>query len=150
MSANSKREMILTHVEEVLNDVPWVKQVKRQKLTLDQLKNFATTQLPLIGMLGGLPDPKEVKRSGRGQPDVFISSIGIDVVSYGLDNTAPDTAISTQLDDLWRILFAMDFPKACKVISTEVSPTPQTAIWPPYYAFSIKYIVTYAHDKGGV
>lgn len=149
MSTNSKRENILSTVETALHDLEWVRAIKRQKLTLAQLKEFATTQLPLIGMLGDLPDPRENKRS-RGVSDAFISDMSISLVCYGLDNETPDTKISNYLDDLWRILFAINYPRACKVISVDVRPSVQPAIWSPYFAFAIKYVVTYAHDKGGI
>lgn len=150
MSDNSKREQILEVVRTALETLTWVKAVKRQKLTLEQLKQFAATQLPLIGMIGSLPDPRENKRSARQPADSFISDLSIDLICYGLDNVAPDTTISKHLDDLWVLLFSLTYPRPCQVVRVDVRPTPQQAIWSPYYAFAIKYVVTYAHDKGGI
>lgn len=150
MATGSKRELILETVESSLQSISWVQTVQRQKLTPEELKNFATTQLPLLGVMGKLPNPKEKFRSNRGPSDGFISDLGIDIICYGNDNVSPDTTISNYLDDLWANLFSITFPKRCKVSGVNVSPNTRLSIWKPYFVFGINYVVTYAHDKGGI
>jgi len=150
MSANSKRELLLETVRTALADIEWVAKVERQKLTIEELKNLATTQLPYLGMVGSLPDPRENTRGGARSADSFISDLAITIVCYGTDNVNPDSTISTYLDDLWRTLFALEYDRSLQVIKVDVQPTTQQANWKPYFAFVIKYVVTYAHDKGGI
>lgn len=150
MSASSKRERIIVDVVNTLADLSWVKRMERQKLTLDELKNFATTQLPLIGVIGSLPNPRENTRSARKVPDTFISDLGIDIICYGLDNVNPDSTISNYFDDIWKVLFALEFNSSLGVITVDVKPTAQQAMWKPYFAFVLKYVVTYSHTKGGI
>lgn len=150
MSENSKREGILTAIETALHDLSWVNKVERQKLTMEELKNLATTQLPYLGMVGSLPNPRENPQGRSRKPDHFISDLSVNIVCYGMDNTSPDSSVSNYLDDMWAVLFAIDFSRNLSVIKVDVQPTVQQANWKPYFAFSINYVVTYAHDKGGI
>jgi hypothetical protein len=148
MGTNSRREAILNLIQTAMEEQDWIKKVQRQKLSVADLKNFATTQLPLLGLVGSLPVPRENTRSPREVADNFISDLSVDIVFYGFDNVTPDSSISEYMDDLWPVLFNISFPKY--VISAKVNPTQMTAIWKPYYAFSLKYIVTYNHNRGGI
>ena len=154
MAANSKREQILHRVKwELAQLIPAsIKTVSRRlPAGIDELARYATTQLPLAVVLGKLPVPMDKQggqRGGGADCTLILSNLEIEVFGYFLDNTNPDSTLSTLADDFYRVLNA-DPRKNSLAISTEVIPD-VIGDWEPYVAFKFICKIRYTHTLGGL
>lgn len=151
MAANSKREQLLNKVVSLMEGLASISTVKRVQPTgFEQLKAYATTQLPLAVVLGGLPVPREKFSNRTRKLDVVHSDLGVDIFVYAMDNITPDSTISSLADDIWVALYE-DITQGFKwVLGTRVIPEPATGIWEPYCGLNMRAVITYQHTKGGI
>ena len=149
MSSNSKREKIILAVKAEIEEITTVKTVLRTIPTIQDLQNFAITQLPVVAMVAGLPVPSQHKTSRSLNKDVFLSDLTIELFTYFQDNQNTDTALSSLLDDLWVKLY-QDQTKGGLTIYTTLKPIPVRGYWKPFYAFKLDLVLTYYHDTGGI
>jgi hypothetical protein len=147
---NSLREQIIKYIEERLNTLSSIKTVQRVQPTEEELQNFASTQFPVIAIIGGIPQPV-AHRSSRssGGHDQFKSELKLKMFIYFMDATTPDTTISYLLDDIWKLLYA-DQTLGGLVSELSLEPDKPVAVWRPYAAFSMECILTYYHTTEGI
>lgn len=156
MADDSKRERIIKRVEELVQSVEMIKTVKRIMPSLEDLENYANTQLPLAAIVGQLPVPQaKVKGRGPGATrDYFRSMLRVNVYVYFMDNEAPDATLSFLLDELWRILYAdqqLQSEQATGLAyGIELRPEMEPEVYYPYYAFLLSVDVTYFHQIEGI
>jgi len=156
MAKNSKRELILLKVVDLMESISSIVTVERIRLGFNDLGNYSGEQLPLIAVVGSLPKPRP-KKSGRtpGVSDAFISSINIDIYCYAMDNENPDSLVSNLADDIWAkvwsdpILTTTKYPKGL-TIDLDVDPEIKVGIWDPYIVFKIACVYKYVHGIGGI
>lgn len=152
MAENSLREQILVGCKTGLESLDSIKTVKRQQpSSIEELKNYAVTQLPLAAMVGGVPIPQEHRKTNRrgNQVDVFTSTLQIQFFFYFMNRVDPDTQLSSILDDFWVLMYG-DQTRAGLALSTDLEPQVSVAVWDPYVAFSVVAKVVYIHDIGGI
>ena len=150
MALNSKREQILEAIKGKLTELSSITTVERVRPSFDDLDSIANTQLPLIAIVGKLPKPVQ-KLSSRvqGQPDKFVSALGVEVICYAMDNVTPDSTVSNLADDIGAKLF--EDPTYNKLLQKiEVDPEVQIGIWDPYVVFKMVCSATYIHGTGGI
>lgn len=156
MATDSKRELILSEVVDLIESLDSIMAVKRTRLSFADLGNFTGPQLPLVAVVGSLPDPTP-HISGRqaSGSDMFISSLSVDLSCYAMDNENPDTTISNLADDLWAKIYSSprlettDYPRGL-VLGVAVKPELKTGIWDPYVVFKMACIYKYVHGIGGI
>ena len=152
MAGNSKRERILVKVVSNIEAIAAIEQTTRvQPNTLDDIRRYSSGQMPLVAVIGGVPQPTE-HISGRkpGGVDVVLSKLGIDLYVYFMDNENPDSTLSSLMDDLWATLYADQTLGFKFVTGVIISPKVEIAAWPPYVAFSLVMNVNYHHTTGGI
>lgn len=152
MAGNSIREQILVGIKTGLESLDSIKTVVRQQpSTIEELKAYAITQLPLAAMVGGVPVPTEHRKTNRrgNQVDVFTSVLRIQFFFYFMNRVDPDTQLSSILDDFWVLMYS-DQTRSDLAISTDLEPQVSVAVWDPYVAFSVVAKVAYIHDIGGI
>lgn len=151
MAANSKREQILLYYKSKFENISSIKQVKRtQPSSLNELQRFSSQQMPLLCMIGGVPKPAaHVKGRGPGGKDLFLSELTILNFVYFMDNSNPDSTLSSLLDDLWAAIM-QDQTLGGLATEIDLSPDMQVAVWDPYMAFKFEIKVTYKHGTGGI
>ena len=102
----------------------------------------------MIYMTGGLPvalNGANVKLRESGDSASLRSVLSISLRTYGLDKSAPDTAISSLAEDIWAKLY--DDPTVNGLAeSVTVKLQQKTAFFEPFYRFDIIYEVEYIHD----
>lgn len=152
MASNSRREQVLLAVISLLEDISSISSVKRvQPNSVDDIRRYSSSQMPLAVVIGGIPQPKEHRSGrGRGQVDLFISTMKVEVFVYFMDNTNPDSTISSLLDDLWAALYTDQTLGLQFCNGLVVDPKVTTAAWTPYGAFSVNIMVEYFHTIGGI
>lgn len=151
MAANSRREQILVKVESMMDELASISTVKRiQPTGLSELQTYASTQLPMAVVLGALPVPNEKYSNQTRRLDIVISDLTTDIFVYAMDNTTPDSTISSLADDIWAKLYADITQGFNWVLKTRVLPEPGTGIWHPYCGLSVRAIITYKHFRGGI
>ena len=150
MALNSMREQILEGIKTKLGTVSSITTVKRVRPAFQDLDTIASTQMPLIAILGKLPKPVQ-KRSSRvqGIPDKFTSVLGVEVYCYALANVDPDSVVSDLADDIWASLFT-DPLLGTLLIEFDVSPEVQVGIWDPYIVFRMNCSAKYIHTTGEI
>lgn len=151
MASNSRREQLLVLLTNKLGELSEIKTVQRVRPVFADLDSIASTQLPMIAVVGRLPSPVQ-KKQGRKQndPEIFISKLGIDLYFYGLANEDPDTWVSYYADDIWSKLYeAPTFGKKW-VLELTVTPEVEVGIFDPYIVFRIICTLTYLHTVGGI
>jgi hypothetical protein len=151
VAENSKRERILLSVVAALESLTSIKMVKRvQPTTLDDIRKYAATQMPLISVIGGVPQPVEHKSSRRpGGVDVIISDLEVELFIYFMDMHEPDSTLSLLLDDIWTRLYT-DQTFDGLSIGLSINPRVSIASFEPYVAFSILLTIRYIHTTGGI
>lgn len=150
MAANSIRERIILANIEILKNVESVKTVKRTLMEYSELQGFATTQFPVVAVVGKIPIPKE-KHSNRrtGYVDSIISSLTVEYFVYIQANNDMDSKISSLMDDLWKALYE-DQTRGDLVLDTVIKTEMDQEVWPPFAAFKLTSIHHYKHDTGGI
>lgn len=154
MAENSKREQIITKLVENLKALPDIRTVERNHPSFEELKQFAPTQFPVIGVLGGLPSPllEANHRGGRVGPIGPIRSDMIVQLQFvACVNQDYDKWISYYLDEIWAAVYG-DPKLGGKnwVDKITIEPDIQTGFDPPYIVFFCDVTVTYIHDTTGV
>lgn len=152
MAENSKREQILEAIRLLFEDLDSIKTVQRVRPSFADLGNFASTQLPVMALVGGLPKPQE-KWSGRvqGTVDKFRSKLVCEIYLYALANVDPDTTVSDLADDIWATLYSkpnLDLPNT--VLGVEIEPTISVGHFDPYIVFKMDAHINYLHGIGGI
>lgn len=152
MADNSRREQLLLKLKENLEEITAVKQVTRvQPNTLDDIRRYSTTQMPLIAAIGGVPQPKEhLTGRGPGGVDIVLSELKVDLFVYFMDNETPDSTLSSLMDDIWAKIYedqTLGF-KWCNGLT--IDPKVEIAAWRPYVAFSMSVLLMYFHTTGGI
>jgi len=153
VAANSIREQILVEVKTVLESVTAVGSVKRKVVaSVLELKGIPSPLFPVVCMTAGLPVPKGggyVTLRESGQSSNLRSILSINLRTYGLDKSAPDTAISTLAEDIWDKLYA-DPTVDSLAESVTVKFQRQTLFFEPFYRFDMVYDVEYIHNTDGI
>jgi len=153
MAENSYREQILDRVRITLEAIVSIRTVKRKILSsINELKEIAFPQFPIICMTGGLPVPKDrgyVTLKESGQSSKVRSVLSIELRTYGINRTDPDTEISTLADDLWKKLYA-DPTVGGLAESVIVKPNPRIMFLEPFFRFDMIYDVEYIHDTDNI
>lgn len=152
MADNSRREQLLLKLVEELEELSAIKQVTRvQPNTLDDIRRYSSQQMPLVAVIGGVPQPREHKSSRHsGGVDIVISDLMVELFIYFMDNKTPDSTLSSLLDDIWARLYSnqtLGF-KFCHGLT--INPKVEVAAWAPYVAFSLSVTITYQHTTGGI
>ena len=150
MAENSIREQIIQNVISTLKNVPDIAHIVRKKLGFNDLSSVPQTQMPYVSVIAGLPSgilKKDTMRAGN--IGSIISTLDIEIVVYGMDNSTPDETISSLLDDIWIELYK-DPQRDNLCISTEIKMDLETGIFDPYYVFSLNCTVEYIHTTGGI
>lgn len=151
MAAGSRREQILARIASTLEAMDSIAFVQRKRPSLEDLKNIASTQFPFVAITAGLPkpDPHTSPRYKGAKNDKFISGLEVEVICYALDNTSPDTTVSSLADDLWATVYSNQLWNGL-AIGTEVMPDTVSGVFHPYIAFKMKVLVHYIHGLGGI
>lgn len=152
MAANSKRENILVAFKALLEGLPSVKKVdRRQPTSPEDLRRVAGTQMPMVAMIGGVPQPKEhISGRGPGGVDVVISNLSVALFVYFMDNATADSTLSDIMDDVWAKVYSDQTLGFKYVTQITISPNTEVAVWEPYVAFSMNIKITYHHTTGGI
>lgn len=150
MADNSLRERIIEANKVLVESLTGIKTVTRTIPEYSQLQDFALTQLPVAAVVGRLPVPKG-KPTGRRAGDVeqVRSRLRVDIFVYLESNVNADTAISSLLDDLWRVLWT-DQTRGGLTLDTEVTMQEDSQRWAPFMAFRVAVFHHYIHDTGGI
>lgn len=157
MAANSTREQIILQVVSDLGSLitdGTIKTISRRLPEgIEDLDRYASTQLPLVVVMGRLPRLIEIHgghRSNRTADCKLVKwALLVDVYGYFMDNTDPDSTLSSFADDIFRVL-NVDPSKGGLALDTKVMPDPEVGIWDPYVAFKFVTEITYVHTLGGI
>lgn len=154
MADNSKREQIIEKIVSNIEAIEDVRTVKREHPSFDDLKQFAPTQFPVVGVLGGLPKPDQDKHYGTnsiGRVGHVKSVLNVELQFVHYAQTDFDKKISYYLDELWAAIHA-DLTLGGKkwILGITVDPDIQTGIEPPYIAFFMDVSIRYFHDISGI
>ena len=153
MASDSKRERLIVSVVQALKGLADVKEIRRQRPDLDQLKELPNTLLPLLAVTAGLPVPDRHwnERQPTRTADMFKSDLLVEAVLYDLlyEDSEYDSRVSSLADDMWVILHA-DQTWGKLAVQTTVDPDAEVAVWDPYLAFKMKLTITYIHGIGGI
>jgi hypothetical protein len=150
--STSTREAIAEHVKELVEALPDFQKVVRRVPAYEELRAFAITEFPVVGIQAGLPVPAE-KASARvqAQKDLITSDLEVAVYCYLMDSDddTADTAVSTYLNTLWRTLYA-DRTFGNRVLDMRLAPAAEVSRWAPFVAFKLSCLVRYLHTIGEV
>jgi hypothetical protein len=153
MAANSIREQILLRVKTVLEAVTVVGSVKRKVISsFVELKDIPFPSFPVVFMTAGLPVPKNggyVTLRESSQSSKVRSVLSINLRTYGLDKSDPDSAVSTVAEDIWDALYADPTVNSLAEAVT-VIPIRDTMFFEPFYRFDMIYNVEYIHDTDNI
>lgn len=146
-----QREKIIVYLKDnIISKIPRFKYVIRKRPSLSGMKQYASTQFPLVAIIGYLPKPVVKKSSRTGaMPDLFISALKIDLVVYAQDIDEPDSLVSYMANDLWAALY-LDPTFGGLVIDIDLDIFEESVVIDPYVAFKFILTVKYKHDKGGI
>lgn len=143
------RESIIVAVKTLVDGVSSIsKVVRNQPNSLEDLSNYAATELPLVAVVGGIPQPVAHPGGRRGK-DFFLSTLQIQLFCYFMDNENPDTTLSTLLSDLWIAVYASQRLSG-QATGMELKPDFRKLTMPPYCAFALECHVQYKHTTGGI
>lgn len=147
MAENSLREQIIADLAAVISAVPVISLVERRHPSFEEAGRFAVTQLPYVGIVGGLPRPMDDPhyKRGTGKPGPVRSKLSTDLFFFGHEPMNPDSRISYYLDELWRAVHA-DTTRSGLALSTYADPEPRAGIYHPYIAFFLTVTCIYIHD----
>jgi hypothetical protein len=152
MAENSIREQLLVGLKTSLESLDSIKTVIRnQPSTIEELKSYAATQLPLIAMVGGVPVPVEHRTTTEkgNKVDVFTSVLQVMFYFYFMNRVDADSQLSSLLDDFWVLIYS-DQTRGDLALSTDLEPKVEVAVWDPYVAFSVVGKIAYIHEIGGI
>ncbi len=153
MAANSIREQILVKVETILNNIDAINSVKRKVISsVQELKEIPFPLFPVTYMTAGLPVPKGggyVTLRESGESSKVRSILSINLRTYGLDKSDPDTAISSLAEDIYSGLYA-DPTVGALAESVTVRLQRETLFFEPFYRFDMIFDVEYIHDTDGI
>lgn len=146
---SSKRERIILADLAIVQSIQEIKTVQRTMPSYKDLSSFATTQLPVVAVVGRFPVPENKFSTRTGQVDQCISKLKVDIYCYLIANTDSDSELSNIMDEFWRILY-LNPTRDNLVINTVLEPKENNEYWAPYIAFQITCIHKYQHDPGGI
>jgi|GEM_PF-1337764 len=153
MAVNSTREQILVQVKAILEAVTAVGSVKRKVIaSFTELKGTPFPSFPVVFMTAGLPVPKDggyITLRESGQSSKVRSILSINLRTYGLDKSNPDTALSSVAEDIWDGLYADPTVNGLAEAVT-VIPMRETLFFEPFYRFDMVYNVEYIHDTDNI
>lgn len=151
MADNSIRERIILANIELLKSISKInsESVIRNVPTLNDLENYSLMQLPVVSVVGKLPEPQNHFSSRDGQVDYIISSLSIDVYVFFQENEEIDQKISYLLDEFWVKLYS-DPTRGSLVHATWITCNPVPEYLPPYSAFQLTINHKYKHTTGGI
>jgi len=151
MAKNSIREQILVyHETKIIKRVGVINNILRTLPTLSDLQQFATTQFPLVAMVGGLPVPVEKVSSRDGSKvDLIISELTINNYVYLQETENVDSFISEIADDIWKKCY-VDETYGGLALSTLLSFDEDVVYYDPYVAFLLVSKIKYKHNSGGI
>lgn len=151
MGSNTFRERIILADKVIIESVSFVQKVVRTLKAYEDLSNYANTQLPLVALVGGLPDPNNHVSMQNGQVDQSMSVLTNHVVVYfeETDEEIADQKVSSYADDMWAA-FYVDPTRGGLCVFTEVKMNPNWETWDPYVAFEMSIIHHYQHTTGGI
>jgi len=152
VAANSRREQLLLALVAALGTITAIKQVTRvQPTTLDDIRRYSSGQMPLIAVIGGVPQPREhMSGRGPGGVDVILSEMRADLFIYFMDNKTPDSTLSSIMDDIWAKIYEDQTLSLNFCTGITIDPKVEIAAWPPYVAFSLSTVINYHHTTGGI
>lgn len=149
MAENSKRERIILSNIDILSNVLIIKTIKRTLQSYSDLQRFATTQLPLIAVVGGLPVPVDHIKTRDMSVDQIISSLSIKLYVYFNANIDTDKIVSDLLDDIWKALYSNQSRDGL-CLTTRITADQDYEYWAPYGAFGVTVIHKYKHNIEGI
>lgn len=152
MADNSIREQILKKLVSKMEDIPAISTVKRvQPSDIKELQNYASTELPLVSVVGSLPDPQpHVSTRRRGDiDDLFNSELSVQITVWFMNRVDPDSQLSSLADDIWSKLYEDQLLDGL-TISLSVHPRVEVAVWDPYVGFNVVVKTNYIHGTGGI
>lgn len=120
---------------------------------IEDLDRYASTQLPLVVVMGKLPRLIEIHGGNRSNHSADCQlvkwALPVEVFGYFMDNSDPDSTLSSFADDLFRVL-NVDPSKGSLALGTKVMPEPEVGIWDPYVAFKFLVEIQYVRTLGGI
>jgi hypothetical protein len=147
------REQIIVADKAIVDSIDFIKTVKRSMMSYEELKNFASTQVPIGAVVGRLPKAEQYHRSGRRREIIgqIESSLVVDVFVYFQNTTIDtmDTEVSEKANIMFEALFA-DPGRGGLCLETTVDIKPDYAFWDPFVAFTVKVSHLYIHTTGGI
>jgi len=151
MAKNSIREQILVyHETNIVKRVGVIANVIRVLPTVSDLQQFATTQFPLLAIVGGLPVPTEkVSARDGSKVDVIISELTIKNFVYLQERENVDSIISEVADDMWKKCYA-DETYGGLALTTLLSFEEDVVYYDPFVAFLLVSKIKYKHNSGGI
>lgn len=151
MASNSRREQILVAVVSALDGISAINHVQRHQPEDPTFKDFTEQQMPVIAVIGGVTQPKYQKSGrGKGQVDLIISDLPLELFIYYHNNVDPDTQLSSLLDDIWAALFTDITLGLSFVQDLVIYPKKSVLRQSPYHAFALDCSIEYNHTKGGI
>jgi hypothetical protein len=140
------REKILDAIHQKLSSVPEFKTVERRHPNFEDARNFAPTQLPYVGIIGGLPVPVDTGSYQSGREDIYniVSKLDINILFFHSVSGECDKEISKYIDVTWRNLNEIRKPHE-RVKSMWVEFDRSAGIIPPMIAFFAIIHVEYLH-----
>jgi len=149
----SIREQLIVADKAIVDSVSFIKTVKRSMMKYEDLKKFASTQIPVGAVVGRLPKAEEYHRSGRHREIIgqISSSLIVDVFVYFQNTTVEmmDTEVSEKANELFAALFA-DSSRNGLCLETTVDIKPDYLYWDPFVAFTVQISHLYIHTTGGI
>jgi len=159
MAENSRREQIIVAIKGLIEGVEGIATVERMLPNEEDLRNYAPTQFPLVGILGSLPAPLDEAHHGGNR----VGAIGpirseMQVALYFVDAPGADydEKISYWADELWAAVYSSqdlgltDSDGRKYVLKVTVDPEISTGIDPPYIAFMLNAKIRYMHSVSGI
>ena len=147
------REQLILADKAIVETVDFIKTVKRSMMKYEDLKKFASTQIPVGAVVGMLPKAEHYHRSGRQREiiDKIQSSLIVDIFVYFQNTTVDtmDTEVSEHANTLFAALFA-DSSRGDLCLETTVDIKPDYAYWDPFVAFTVQVSHLYVHTTGGI
>ena len=149
----SIREQLIVADLAIVNSVSFIKTVKRSMMKYEDLKKFASTQIPVGAVVGRLPMVQKYHRSGRQREVIgqIESSLVVDVFVYFQNTTVDtmDTEVSEKANAMFNALFA-DSSRNGLCLETTVDIKPDYLYWDPFVAFTVKISHLYIHTTKGI
>ena len=148
MATDSIKELITQNLVDTVGAVASVKVVRRTKADLDEIEEFAVTQLPAVaieeeGFSSEYHWRPGVPRDGKQKADRKETEVQFVLTLYVLDNQTPEETLNDIMDDIIRAVDE-DPSRGGLAYRTECREGERGAV-PPIRAQNIKAAVSYRH-----